>query len=309
MKTGNQTTITIDAATASTVDIPNNTLTELDGYAEMESRASMTSVTLPDTIQVVFDDPTGKMAAIAENAENDTKSVDAGSQIDLERNAPAAGEEIHLDPYHMGVSNLVIVRKNGDDASAWVTATAYAEGDYVVPTVSNGHFYKATVGGTSDATEPTWPTDGSTVVDSGVTWKDMGLIEASSTTDYLLLSGKLGVVQIRTGTSFEYDEPLLCSYDYLGHEFDRNKANQKVDTYGAVKFFGENKMTGERLARYWYDCHIVGTSSKEFGLANNMSWSVTITRRTPDQETHPELPSDYQTGDKEMELSWEESCQ
>jgi len=54
----------------------------------------------------------------------------------------------------------------------WAADTAYALGDYVIATTFNGWRYEATVAGSSHATtEPTWPTtEGSTVVDEGVTW-------------------------------------------------------------------------------------------------------------------------------------------
>lgn len=47
----------------------------------------------------------------------------------------------------------------------WAVDTAYSAGDIVVPTTDNGHRYRCTAAGTSDATtEPTWPTtDGGTV--------------------------------------------------------------------------------------------------------------------------------------------------
>lgn len=59
---------------------------------------------------------------------------------------------------------------------AWVTATAYDLDDLVVPTVANGHYYKATTAGTSDAGEPTWPTNGTTVADGTAVWTDQGLL-------------------------------------------------------------------------------------------------------------------------------------
>ncbi|OFB37969.1 hypothetical protein BA059_16875 [Mycolicibacterium sp. (ex Dasyatis americana)] len=55
-----------------------------------------------------------------------------------------------------------------DNPSAWVTATAYSEGDYV--SLSGGEILQATEGGTSDAAEPTAPGVGNTVVDGTVTW-------------------------------------------------------------------------------------------------------------------------------------------
>ncbi len=58
-----------------------------------------------------------------------------------------------------------------ENASAWVATTAYALGDWVEPISPTGFAFKATVAGTSDASEPTWPTtEGDTVVDATVTW-------------------------------------------------------------------------------------------------------------------------------------------
>lgn len=61
--------------------------------------------------------------------------------------------------------------------SAWTTAHAYSLNDLVVPTSANGHYYKATTAGTSHATtEPTWPTNGTTVSDGTAVWTDQGLL-------------------------------------------------------------------------------------------------------------------------------------
>ena len=57
--------------------------------------------------------------------------------------------------------------------AAWVASTAYSVGDVVRATTlqSTGLVFQCTVAGTSDAAEPSWPTDiGSTIVDGGVTW-------------------------------------------------------------------------------------------------------------------------------------------
>ncbi|OFB37974.1 hypothetical protein BA059_16900 [Mycolicibacterium sp. (ex Dasyatis americana)] len=53
-------------------------------------------------------------------------------------------------------------------AEVWVTATAYTAGDIVK--LTGGEILRATVGGTSDAAEPTAPAVGATVTDSTVTW-------------------------------------------------------------------------------------------------------------------------------------------
>lgn len=64
------------------------------------------------------------------------------------------------------------------DRPEWESATAYVQGDFVVPTVANGYCYEATSvsgTGTSDSSEPTWPTTvGDTVTDNAganqITW-------------------------------------------------------------------------------------------------------------------------------------------
>lgn len=42
--------------------------------------------------------------------------------------------------------------------SSWAASTAYAVGDRIVPTTPNGRVYEARRAGTSDTTEPDWPT-------------------------------------------------------------------------------------------------------------------------------------------------------
>ena len=66
----------------------------------------------------------------------------------------------------------------GDDVLAlgrydqtWASSTAYAIGSRRRPTSLNGYHYRVIVGGTSGASQPTWPTtEGATVADGTVTW-------------------------------------------------------------------------------------------------------------------------------------------
>ncbi|MEA3480056.1 MAG: hypothetical protein U9R60_17875 [Bacteroidota bacterium] len=58
--------------------------------------------------------------------------------------------------------------------TSWVASTAKSVGDLLVPTVDNGHVYRCIVAGTTAGSEPTWPKDGSTVVDNDITWLDIG---------------------------------------------------------------------------------------------------------------------------------------
>ena len=55
--------------------------------------------------------------------------------------------------------------------ATWVASTAYAVGDRCTPSTLNSHTYECTTAGTSDTTEPTWPTtNGDTVTDGGAVW-------------------------------------------------------------------------------------------------------------------------------------------
>ncbi|MFN3711787.1 MAG: hypothetical protein ACK4S8_14660 [Alishewanella aestuarii] len=58
-----------------------------------------------------------------------------------------------------------------DSIPAHAAETAYNIGKYVT---AAGRYYRAENSGTSAATAPAWPTNGSTVTDNDITWRDMG---------------------------------------------------------------------------------------------------------------------------------------
>jgi prepilin-type N-terminal cleavage/methylation domain-containing protein len=54
----------------------------------------------------------------------------------------------------------------------WRSGTTYTVGNYVVPTIRNGHYYKCTTAGTSsNVKEPDWPLSG-TKSDGTATWTE-----------------------------------------------------------------------------------------------------------------------------------------
>jgi hypothetical protein len=58
-------------------------------------------------------------------------------------------------------------------AKQWVANTSYAYGELVYPPTLNNHTYKCTVAGTSNSSQPVWPTTTSgTVTDNEVTWQE-----------------------------------------------------------------------------------------------------------------------------------------
>jgi hypothetical protein len=99
----------------------------------------------------------------------------------------------------------------------WQATTAVTLGAYREPMASNGRVYKATVAGTTAASEPTWPTTtGATVTDGTVTWTDMGL---GSTAVYRFLP----------------NEPEVLDKRLLGWEWrDGGRVERVVLTQGIV---------------------------------------------------------------------------
>ena len=68
---------------------------------------------------------------------------------------------------------------------AWTANTVMTVGSIVAKVASNGHLYGATSIGSSPnqtgAVEPTWPTNGTSVVDGDITWLDLGICDYAVT--------------------------------------------------------------------------------------------------------------------------------
>jgi hypothetical protein len=69
--------------------------------------------------------------------------------------------------------NLTVVA-TPDEAGTWAASTAVSVGAEIV---ADGHLYLCTDGGTTGASEPTWPTGGGTVADDGAVWQHQGWID------------------------------------------------------------------------------------------------------------------------------------
>jgi hypothetical protein len=60
-------------------------------------------------------------------------------------------------------------------ASFWTASTVYVYGAVIIPTTQNGHRFKCIQGGTTAATEPTWPKrNGAVITDGDVRWEEAG---------------------------------------------------------------------------------------------------------------------------------------
>ncbi len=112
----------------------------------------------------------------------------------------------------------------------WEAGTAYGTGQYVLPTLYNGHFYQATTSGVAGATEPDWPTDGTSVADGGVLWTDMGAI-SSAHDNGLSLAPLLAWLN---------DGATPAAFSYFGQNFGFRQNHepaltvQGLDTQGSI---------------------------------------------------------------------------
>jgi hypothetical protein len=69
------------------------------------------------------------------------------------------------------IYTLLYLTGGGREANAWRPSAPYVVGALAVPSPPNGHMYICTNAGTTNTTQPTWPTSsGSTVTDGSVTW-------------------------------------------------------------------------------------------------------------------------------------------
>ena len=73
-----------------------------------------------------------------------------------------------------------------DAYTYWKPSRSYLVGDYVVPLTRNGFYYSVESPGTSDTTEPAWPTTvGDTVNDGGVIYANAGTTTWTETFDLM----------------------------------------------------------------------------------------------------------------------------
>lgn len=75
---------------------------------------------------------------------------------------------------------------NAETAVEWSTGVAVSVGDYIKPTVANDFIYKVTVGGTTDATEPSWSlTEGAVVNDDAVQYTTIPITKTPAAQEIL----------------------------------------------------------------------------------------------------------------------------
>ena len=143
------------------------------------------------TVKQLIEDIAGDTGATHMAVFNHTKKWDvAFDQEDslIDDYNPADGFRVYINSSRLAALRRLLdytkcamrVEDDGDlhviiptvsTSTQWAASTAYALNDTIVPTSSNGVEYICTVAGTSDSSEPTFPTEvGETVADNDITW-------------------------------------------------------------------------------------------------------------------------------------------
>lgn len=129
----------------------------------------------------------------------------------------------------------------------WASSHAYAVGALVTPSVANGHYYRCTVAGVSDAAEPTWPTAGGTVVDGAATWVDAGALPIVYVrgTDYWT-DGAV-VAPLSSGSIPDGDTAQMHMH-YTSAEQVSYQANLAIGQHYTIMFSGADIESGRRVS-------------------------------------------------------------
>ena len=210
--------------------------------------------------------------------------------------------------------------------SDWAATTAYVVGDFVKPTTPNGFYAQATVAGTSDAGEPTWPTtDLVTIVDATVTWRmyeatqvsdEVILLEKGTTkilfkgflaesivvkditdtttyvkdTDYTeeaILGGWIGIKRIAAGTIAEGDF-LRVSYNHAARKLQRFSPQTNSEVIGQFVLFAVSD-TGNEFMRFINKAQIEPEGAFDFDDEDFSTFQLNVAI-LDDSDTNPNTP-------------------
>ena len=190
-----------------------------------------------------------------------------------------------------GVSAVTVQSLEGATASAWSAADAtIVAGSVRVPNPANAHWYMALDAGTTGGSAPTWPTDGSSVNDNGITWQDMGLIDYVVATHYEL-DADLGRVYLTLDGAFatawaiadaiNVKIGIRSGYTKAANSRDHMQTGGVKSVTGALRVIADNT-TGPNQDYYCPKVTLVPTG--DFALKSRtdpqaMEWEVKIGKR------------------------------
>lgn len=183
--------------------------------------------------------------------------------------------------------------------SAWAATTAYSLNDYIKPTAdnANGHFYIVTTAGTSDGSEPTWPTaDSGTVSDGTVVWTEVGesvqiLITASDQqVEISATETQAGIVALKNEsnanieiTSSRFTGETMSILNTSGSscsiQADNCLFSGDIELNGTMKFIGSmNNIVNETLGQV-PDHEITSFSNVNYSFASGNGPNFALTAR------------------------------
>lgn len=230
------------------IAIASETFEHFSSEGGLREKDLQIPIQIDRTAEITCDNMSAENLELFLAAATSTRAQSSGTVTDELITAVQAGRFYQLG---VGVGNPNGVRNvtavtavsaaQGDAAVAWAATTAYAVGAVVRPTVANGRWYVATVAGTSSGTQPTWPTNGSTVVDGTVTWQDMGLIAYTVTTDYLV-DLSLGLLSVNATGAIATAASRMPAGFYVNLNVDYTRpANSRTEigTTGSVELRGQ----------------------------------------------------------------------
>lgn len=137
---------------------------------------------------------------------------------------------------HPSVSSLTVTTP-GAAATTFATTAAVALNDLIKPTTPNGRYYKVVTAGTTAGTEPTWPTNGTTVTSGTAVLKDMGVVAPVLGTDYTVNS-EWGSLNILTAGGLVDEAPISGT---LSHgAYSTTQAFTKSEPIRWLRFEGLN---------------------------------------------------------------------
>jgi len=160
----------------------NQDLVTGDGVFTFPLPREVDGMNLIEIYAVVRQSSAGVVATIQiYNVTQATDMLTTKVTIDVdEKNSYTAATKPVIDTANDDVAMFDQLRVDcdvGETTAVWAASTAYVLNDKLRPTVNNqnGHKYNCTTGGTTAATEPTWPTGtGATVSDGTVVWTENG---------------------------------------------------------------------------------------------------------------------------------------
>ncbi len=203
------------------------------------------SIKKPAKISITLDEINKENLAIALLGEVADLSQGSGTG-ETETVTAKSGKYVELVKGNLAEANFKVENQGGATANAWQASTAYALNDFVIPTSANQHYYKCTTAGSSDASEPTWTTDGSTVTDGSAVWTDMGLIAYTATTDFSV-NHRIGLLMATTTGAITDGENLQVTYDYNAISGSRINGSVKPTVKTRLLLDGKNAANGKAV--------------------------------------------------------------